>query len=79
MAKYLDRAPKPEHEGDVSTGSTTDRVEISLNLAFGSAMASIGLTIPAIAIASVWLTGPLMLGLGATKSCYWPSPRPSGS
>lgn len=44
-----------------------DRVQISLNLALGSAMASIGLTIPAIAIASVWLTGPLMLGLGATQ------------
>ena len=36
----------------------------SLNLALGSAMASIGLTIPAIAIASIWLDGPLLLGLG---------------
>ncbi|NNH74615.1 ionic transporter y4hA [Nocardia uniformis] len=44
-----------------------DRVQISLNLALGSAMASIGLTIPAIAIASIWLEGPLMLGLGATQ------------
>ncbi|MEV5428737.1 ionic transporter y4hA [Streptomyces sp. NPDC052701] len=43
-----------------------DRVQISLNLALGSAMASIGLTIPAIALASVWLSGPLVLGLGAT-------------
>lgn len=40
-----------------------DRVQISLNLAYGSAMASIGLTIPAIAIASIWLDGPLELGL----------------
>ncbi len=40
-----------------------DRAQISLNLAFGSAMASIGLTIPAIAIASIWLDGPLALGL----------------
>lgn len=40
-----------------------DRVQISLNLAFGSAMASIGLTIPAIAIASIWTDGPLALGL----------------
>ena len=40
-----------------------DRVQISLNLAYGSAMASIGLTIPAIAIASIWLDGPLALGL----------------
>ncbi|GAA3552021.1 calcium:proton antiporter [Nocardioides daeguensis] len=40
-----------------------DRVQISLNLAYGSAMASIGLTIPAIAVASIWLDGPLELGL----------------
>ncbi|RSS46362.1 ionic transporter y4hA [Streptomyces sp. WAC07061] len=40
-----------------------DRVQTSLNLAYGSAIASIGLTIPAIALASVWLTGPLVLGL----------------
>lgn len=41
-----------------------DRMQNSLNLALGSAMASIGLTIPAIAIASIWLSGPLVLGLG---------------
>ncbi len=40
-----------------------NRVQISLNLAYGSAMASIGLTIPTIAIASIWLSGPLDLGL----------------
>lgn len=39
--------------------------QISLNLALGSAMASIGLTIPAIAVVSIWLEGPLHLGLGA--------------
>jgi Ca2+:H+ antiporter len=44
-----------------------DRVQTSFNLAYGSAMASIGLTIPAIAIASIWLEGPLKLGLGATQ------------
>jgi Ca2+:H+ antiporter len=43
------------------------RVQISFNLAYGSAMASIGLTIPAIAVASIWLDGPLVLGLGATQ------------
>jgi Ca2+:H+ antiporter len=43
------------------------RIQISLNLALGSAMASIGLTIPAIAIASLWLEGPLLLGLGPTQ------------
>jgi Ca2+:H+ antiporter len=44
-----------------------DRIQTSLNLAFGSAMASIGLTIPAIAVASIWLEGPLILGLDATQ------------
>ncbi len=43
-----------------------DRVQTSLNLALGSAMASIGLTIPAVALASLWLPGPLVLGLGST-------------
>jgi Ca2+:H+ antiporter len=43
------------------------RVQTSFNLAFGSAMASIGLTIPVIALASIWLEGPLVLGLGATQ------------
>jgi Ca2+:H+ antiporter len=43
--------------------ATLNRVQVSLNLALGSAMASIGLTIPAIAIASIWLDGPLELGL----------------
>ena len=41
------------------------RMQTSLNLALGSAMASIGLTIPVIALASTWLTGPLVLGLGS--------------
>ncbi|MGW6572405.1 calcium:proton antiporter [Streptomyces sp. NPDC054945] len=41
-----------------------DRMQTSLNLAYGSAIASIGLTIPAIALASIWLSGPLLLGLG---------------
>jgi len=40
-----------------------DRVQVSLNLGFGSSMASIGLTIPTIAVASIWLDGPLVLGL----------------
>ncbi|MGW0993721.1 calcium:proton antiporter [Streptomyces sp. NPDC002520] len=43
-----------------------DRVQTSLNLALGSAMASIGLTIPAVALASIWLPGPLVLGLSPT-------------
>jgi Ca2+:H+ antiporter len=44
-----------------------DRMQIALNLGYGSAMASIGLTIPVIAVASIWLEGPLLLGLGPTQ------------
>ena len=44
-----------------------DRVQTSLNLALGSAMASIGLTIPAIAVSMIWLDGPLVLGLGTSQ------------
>jgi Ca2+:H+ antiporter len=44
-----------------------NRIQISLNLALGSAMASIGLTIPTIAIATIWLDGPLLLGLDPTQ------------
>ncbi len=40
-----------------------ERVQIALNLGYGSAMASIGLTIPVIAVASIFLEGPLKLGL----------------
>ncbi len=43
------------------------RVQTSLNLAFGSAMASIGLTIPTIAIAQIWLPTQLQLGLGPVQ------------
>lgn len=43
--------------------AAADKVQTSLNLAYGSAMASIGLTIPAIAVASIWLDGDLALGL----------------
>lgn len=45
-----------------------NRVQVSLNLALGSAMASIGLTIPAIAVASIWLEGPLELGLNQLQT-----------
>lgn len=43
------------------------RVQASLNLALGSAIASIGLTVPVIALASLWLDGPLVLGLAPTQ------------
>jgi Ca2+:H+ antiporter len=42
-----------------------NRLQTSLNLALGSALASIGLTIPAVALASVLLDLPLVLGLEA--------------
>ena len=42
-------------------------MQTSLNLAYGSAMASIGLTIPTIAVAMIWLNGPLELGLEPTQ------------
>ncbi|HKZ20244.1 MAG TPA: ionic transporter y4hA [Acidimicrobiia bacterium] len=44
-----------------------NRIQVSFNLALGSAMASIGLTIPVLAVASVWLEGPLALGLAPTQ------------
>ncbi len=43
------------------------RIQTSLNLAYGSSLASIGLTIPAIALASNWIKGPLVLGLGGVQ------------
>jgi Ca2+:H+ antiporter len=39
------------------------RTQISLNLAYGSAMASIGLTIPCLALVKTWISEPLALGL----------------
>ncbi len=43
------------------------RIQISLNLAYGSAMASIGLTIPTLSVASLWSERSLVLGLGGTQ------------
>src|SRR5262249_10330837 len=42
-----------------------NRLQTSLNLALGSALASIGLTIPTVAVVSIFLQQPLELGLGA--------------
>ena len=50
-----------------SRAARRDRVQTGFNLAIGSAMASIGLTIPAIAVASIWLDGPLVLGLSPSQ------------
>jgi len=41
-----------------------NRIQTSMNLAIGSAMASIGLTVPVVVVAAVALRLPLMLGLG---------------
>ncbi len=42
-----------------------NRLQTSMNLAIGSALASIGLTIPAVVVAALWLDLPLVLGLEA--------------
>lgn len=42
-------------------------MQTSLNLSLGSALASIGLTIPAIAVASLWIDGSITLGLGGKE------------
>ncbi|SHL25930.1 Ca2+:H+ antiporter [Pseudonocardia thermophila] len=44
-----------------------DRLQTSFNLAYGSALASIGLTIPAIAVTSLLFENPLLLGLSGTE------------
>jgi Ca2+:H+ antiporter len=41
-----------------------NRLQTSMNLALGSALASIGLTIPAVAVVSIVIGQPLALGLG---------------
>jgi Ca2+/H+ antiporter len=52
-----------------------NRLQTSLNLALGSALASIGLTIPAVAIVSL-LTGlTLTLGIDQKSRCSSPAPR----
>ena len=45
-----------------------NRLQTSMNLALGSALASIGLTIPAVAAVSLAIGQPLALGLGPTES-----------
>ena len=44
-----------------------NRLQTSMNLALGSALASIGLTIPAVAAVSIILDTPLALGLGSKE------------
>ena len=45
-----------------------DRLQTSLNLALGSALATIGLTIPAVAILSIMTDMPISLGLDAKST-----------
>lgn len=44
-----------------------NRLQTSLNLALGSGLASISLTIPAVGAVSLWLGEPLVLGLGSKE------------
>lgn len=48
--------------------ASANRLQTSLNLALGSALASIGLTIPAVAVVSIALDRPLTLGLAPTET-----------
>ena len=45
-------------------------MQTSPNLLLGSALASIGLIVPAIATASIWLDGPITLGLGGKEIVF---------
>jgi Ca2+:H+ antiporter len=45
-----------------------DRLQKSLNLALGSSLATIGLTLPVVAAVSLWLGQPLVLGIDAKDS-----------
>jgi Ca2+:H+ antiporter len=47
--------------------ASANRLQSSINLALGSVLASIGLTIPAVAAVSILLHKPLTLGLGAKE------------
>ena len=42
-----------------------NQLQTSINLALGSAVASIGLTVPAVAVIAIWLDQPLALGIGS--------------
>jgi len=45
-----------------------DRLQTSLNLALGSALASIGLTIPAVAMVSIFTQMPIVLGIDTSST-----------
>ncbi|WP_179402020.1 calcium:proton antiporter [Burkholderia guangdongensis] len=50
------------------TAARANRLQTSMNLALGSALASIGLTIPTVAAVFVWTGQPLTLGIGGMET-----------
>ena len=54
--------------GAAMRNATANRLQSSLNLAIGSAIASIGLTIPVVALLAVYMGWPLQLGLDASST-----------
>ena len=46
-----------------------NRLQASINLALGSAVASIGLAVPAVALVSSWMGLPLELGISPAQAC----------
>lgn len=56
-------------EGLAAVGAArANRLQTSMNLALGSALASIGLTIPTVAAVFIWVGRPLALGIGAMET-----------
>ncbi|CAN0625849.1 putative ionic transporter y4hA [Burkholderia multivorans] len=50
------------------TAARANRLQTSMNLALGSALASIGLTIPTVAAVFIWTGQPLTLGIGGMET-----------
>ncbi|AHI76042.1 sodium/calcium exchanger family protein [Burkholderia thailandensis USAMRU Malaysia  len=56
-------------EGLAAVGAArANRLQTSMNLALGSALASIGLTIPTVAAVFIWTGNPLTLGIGGMET-----------
>ncbi|WP_323120366.1 calcium:proton antiporter [Burkholderia alba] len=56
-------------EGLAAVGAArANRLQTSMNLALGSALASIGLTIPTVAVVFIWTARPLTLGIGGMET-----------
>jgi Ca2+:H+ antiporter len=56
-------------EGLAAVGAArANRLQTSMNLALGSALASIGLTIPNRGAVSIWMERPLLLGIGGMET-----------